>query len=734
MLNTNKLLNLTFSMVSAPCVFGSLEDLAAKVLSLVLDDVALDIQCKDYEGACSPEVQDIARRTRNSTVRTQATQQLNDFIAEKLNLLRTASSSGNFHKMVQSSHNACWGIPEYQSLAFTDPFKEELDLRAQESLHIFMAGWFIPIMWVSALAGLGFLVICFSRKPRCRSSRHVVNGSAKQQAPCTGASTRPTMNLSMGMFVVAVLMNVVLFLYAHLHVGAEANVIIKLVGVEAKQTAWTKFSVVDLIQRLIDEDSYLLAGLITALSVVWPYVKLLCLLLLAFGFPFTMSDDNREKCLFWLDRLGKYSMLDVYFIILVFGFLQLEVGSLKDSLLLGPDFLTLQMEIMPCSGIVALILGVLMSIFLNQVALAMLRRRVEKLEGRKPGEFLGNEKEALCNHAWHVRMGTAFKQEMRRSGIVLVTLAMMLCAALMSIGWFLYFCDTEVHGVAGFLKNMQEPGTTSTPFSFFNLAAFTLKQARLQTEWDYYLGVIFLMVCQLVFAGVLPLLQVVCMLVLWLKPLTLQSQKRLNLCIQGLSAVASMEVFLFAVMVGYLEIENLSEHFFYKVEKGSVSEVLHTANHWGLIDKAHFISLDLAYHWGMIVLAWGATLWCTLSSLIIEWSKQAERDRLDAFQRQQASEVVEGAGYAAEISSGRMGLLGEAQAKLQYFSAVMKWMEISDLKGENAMTEFWLQCHRGGNTSSSRGATDLHKPLLETEGLSPKLLPHARSLDQLSGG
>jgi len=189
-----------------------------------------------------------------------------------------------------------------------------------------------------------------------------------------------------------------------------------------------------------------------------------------------------------------------------------------------------------------------------------------------------------------------------------------------------------------------------------------------------------------------------------------------------------MEVFLFAIMVGYLEIESLTEHFLAGAEdKANVREALQTANLWGIIDKAHFLSVDVAFHWGMVVLTWGATLYCISSSLIIEWSKHAEHDRLVAFRGQHFLEVE--TGDRGIGSSERMGLLDEAQAKLQCVAAVMKFMDITDSKGKEGTLQFWSECNGGGLPSLPWGssAASLLQPLLSTDIPSPTLLPKVGS-------
>jgi hypothetical protein len=53
----------------------------------------------------------------------------------------------------------------------------------------------------------------------------------------------------------------------------------------------------------------LLAVVVVAFSIVWPYTKNI-ILLLAWYWP--MTERTRTQILLWLRRLGKYALVDVY--------------------------------------------------------------------------------------------------------------------------------------------------------------------------------------------------------------------------------------------------------------------------------------------------------------------------------------------------------------------------------------------------------------------------------------
>jgi len=79
-----------------------------------------------------------------------------------------------------------------------------------------------------------------------------------------------------------------------------------------KMLFWeNSYSVVTGVFGLAEDGQYVLAGVVFFWSVVFPIAKLALLWWLWFG----KSDrDQRAAVLRWLDRLGKWSMLDVYIV------------------------------------------------------------------------------------------------------------------------------------------------------------------------------------------------------------------------------------------------------------------------------------------------------------------------------------------------------------------------------------------------------------------------------------
>lgn len=71
------------------------------------------------------------------------------------------------------------------------------------------------------------------------------------------------------------------------------------------------FSVLTGIQSLLEGGNVVLAAILFFFSVVFPFTKLVTLGILWYG---SFPDKVRTRILFWLEALGRWSMLDVFVI------------------------------------------------------------------------------------------------------------------------------------------------------------------------------------------------------------------------------------------------------------------------------------------------------------------------------------------------------------------------------------------------------------------------------------
>ena len=110
--------------------------------------------------------------------------------------------------------------------------------------------------------------------------------------------------------------NIALFLSGHLSPAASVSVLLSLGGEGFRQDDFFEFSIARGTVNLWKAGGKELAILILLFSGVWPYTKQLISLVLWFLPPNMLSSSQRGNIYRWLDALAKWSMIDVFTILI----------------------------------------------------------------------------------------------------------------------------------------------------------------------------------------------------------------------------------------------------------------------------------------------------------------------------------------------------------------------------------------------------------------------------------
>ena len=103
-----------------------------------------------------------------------------------------------------------------------------------------------------------------------------------------------------------------------------------------------------------------LAIMIALFSGVWPYTKLLITLFLWVMPPKLVSSERRGSMLHWLDVLGKWSMVDVFVLLMTLAFFRIAVES-PELAFLPDDLYSLNLVVVPMWGLYANMLAQLIA-------------------------------------------------------------------------------------------------------------------------------------------------------------------------------------------------------------------------------------------------------------------------------------------------------------------------------------------------------------------------------------
>ena len=112
-------------------------------------------------------------------------------------------------------------------------------------------------------------------------------------------------------------LNIGMFIWSNSVVGVYVYLCIDVLGFRSKNYELKTFGLIDTVTDMWKSEVYLLAILVAVFSGIWPYVKLITLLLCWCLNEIKLSPRVREKLLIVLDTMGKWSLLDSYVLIMM---------------------------------------------------------------------------------------------------------------------------------------------------------------------------------------------------------------------------------------------------------------------------------------------------------------------------------------------------------------------------------------------------------------------------------
>jgi hypothetical protein len=110
--------------------------------------------------------------------------------------------------------------------------------------------------------------------------------------------------------------NIGFFLSGHLSLGATVNIEAELAGEKFRVEKFFEFSMAKSTVDIWNAGGQELAILILIFSGIWPYTKQLVTLVLWFLPPSRCSISRRGSILLWLDWLAKWSMIDIFVLVI----------------------------------------------------------------------------------------------------------------------------------------------------------------------------------------------------------------------------------------------------------------------------------------------------------------------------------------------------------------------------------------------------------------------------------
>jgi hypothetical protein len=197
-------------------------------------------------------------------------------------------------------------------------------------------------------------------------------------------------------FVLAV--NIGLFLSSHLNLGASVNIVAELAGEKITVENFFEFSMAQSTIDIWRAGGKRLSILILLFWGVWPYAKQFVTLALWFLPPKRVSCTLRGNIFFWLDAVAKWSMVDIFVLIVSITAFRVTIES-PDVGFLPDNFYSINLLVVPVPqwGLYANVMAQIMSQINSRFIIHYHRRVVESASRSYDRRVIGGRPEGGWN-------------------------------------------------------------------------------------------------------------------------------------------------------------------------------------------------------------------------------------------------------------------------------------------------------------------------------------------------
>lgn len=455
--------------------------------------------------------------------------------------------------------------------------------------------------------------------------------------------------------------NCAMFLSGHLDVAADVAMTIVISGEEIPMDQFYSFSVIDSTIQMWDAGMIEMALFLLVFSGLWPYTKQAISIICWVAPPGRISISTRGNTYLWLDILAKWSMIDIFVILLYMISFRVKANT-PNLDFLPENFFALEFYIIPRWGIYANLIAQMISqvsshfiihyhrSIVRKATLAYEARhavlhKADKLESGKaePGDnsvetadesedrsnASDTEKVRLCDGAFaRAHKGDSSKlisRQIASYGLVAVTF---LLIVFLILGGSLTFMSIEIQGLMSYLSGEN----AYNAFNVFDIAILLYNDSLALGGFQNISGHILLGAVLILTVFLAPILQAILLAIHWFRPMNDKQRRKIAGFIEILSAWQYAEVFILATLVCSWQQGQTSEGVMYEACAG-VNEVFRMLAYYGILEreKAHCFRVEATILTGAYFLLAGTLLLALLNSFVMKasfhhfWDKECIR-------------------------------------------------------------------------------------------------------------
>ena len=349
----------------------------------------------------------------------------------------------------------------------------------------------------------------------------------------------PNINLFWRIFIpIAILLNIAMFISSNSATGASVYVLLTL-GRKIQVPSLFDFGLINSVTEMWKAKVYPLSIIIAFFSGIWPYLKLI-LMLISFLTPTSiLKKRKRESILLFLDATGKWSILDSYVMTLMLVAFHFHIKFP----IIGKDVTEnalIDVYVYAATGFVTLITGTCFSLALSHI-ITHLHRGLDEHPDQNSGKEAESPK-ALMTFSENKFFGNILFR-------IIITFLLFITLILVIIGSSIISFSFNFHGLAGYALNLldiddhREYSILDLGFSVPKSYENPNSKAIRFTQVIYFLTI---------FA--LPIFHLIITIILWLVPFSRKVQSIIYSISEILNAWSCLDVFVVSIIAAVLEI------------------------------------------------------------------------------------------------------------------------------------------------------------------------------------
>ena len=342
----------------------------------------------------------------------------------------------------------------------------------------------------------------------------------------------------------AILITAALFISSNSGTGASVFVVFDI-GRRIQVPSLFDFGLINSIREMCKAGVYFLALVVALFSGVWPYLKLL-LMLISFVLPTSiLNKRKRESILMALDATGKWSILDSYVMILMLVAFHFHIQFPLDEKSEIEKGAIINVFVYAAYGFLTLILGTVISLCLSHI-ITNLNRSLDEHPDQNKGEK-AESYTALISFA-------ESKIFSKKNFQVLISFLLILTLCLVIAGSFTTSFSFYFHGLAGYALDLFEIAP-QREYSVIQLG-FSVPESY-ENPNDKIIR--FTQAIYFITVFIMPISTLLNIMFLWFIPLPRKIQKFLYTIAEILNAWSCLDVFVIAIIAAILQISQFTE-------------------------------------------------------------------------------------------------------------------------------------------------------------------------------